>query len=101
MPKYIIEREIPGAGHLTGRQLEAILQVSNDAMANMWPQIQWEQSYLTKDKIYCVYTAPNKEMISDHARMIGMPANKINEVIEVMDASTHPSDHVHEEWYYE
>ncbi|MEO6546552.1 MAG: DUF4242 domain-containing protein [Ferruginibacter sp.] len=101
MPKYIIEREIPGAGHLTGSQLEAILQVSNDALTNMWPQVKWEQSYLTDDKIFCIYAAPNKEMIAEHARTIGMPANKISEVLEVLDASTHVSHRVHEAWYYE
>ena len=96
MPKYIIEREIPGAGHLTSSQLEAVLQVSNDALSRLGPQIQWEQSYLTDDKIYCIYTAPNKEMISAHARSIGIPANNISEVLEVIDASSHPSDRVHE-----
>ncbi|MEP7141454.1 MAG: DUF4242 domain-containing protein [Ferruginibacter sp.] len=102
MPKYIIEREIPGAGHLTGLQLEAIIQVSNDALARIGPQIQWEQSYLTDDKLYCIYTAPNKELIRTHARSIGIPANNISEIIEVIDAITHPADHhAHELWYYE
>ena len=101
MPKYIIEREIPGAGQLTGPQLEAILQVSNDELVKMGPQIHWEQSYLTNDKIYCIYTSPDKKMIRDHARALGIPANNINEIIEVMDSTTHPSDHVHELWYYE
>jgi hypothetical protein len=101
MPKYIIEREIPGAGHLTGSQLEAILQVSNDELTRMGPQIQWVQSYLTDDKIYCIYNAPDKEMIRVHARTIGIPANNICEVIEVIDANTHPSTHPHESWYYE
>ncbi|MEP7109320.1 MAG: DUF4242 domain-containing protein [Ferruginibacter sp.] len=101
MPKYIIEREIPGAGHLNDSQLEAILQVSNDALTRLGPQIKWEQSYLTDDKIYCIYTAPDKEMIRVHARSVGIPANNISEVLEVMDATSHPSDHVHESWYYE
>jgi Protein of unknown function (DUF4242) len=102
MPKYIIEREIPGAGHLTGSQLEAIIQVSNDALTRLGPQIQWEQSYLTDDKLYCIYTAPDKEVIRDHARSVGIPANRINEIIEVIDATTHPADHaLHELWYYE
>ncbi len=101
MPKYIIEREVPGAGHLTESQLEAILQVSSDALARMGPQIKWEQSYLTKDKFYCIYTAPNKEIISEHARTVGLPATNISEVIEMLDATTHTSDHVHESWYYE
>ena len=101
MPKYIIEREIPGAGHLTSSQLEAILQVSNDALARLGPQIQWEQSYLTEDKIYCIYNAPNKEIISTHTRSVGIPANTISEVLELIDPASHPSDHVHEAWYYE
>ena len=101
MPKYIIEREIPGAGHLTGAQLEAITQVTSNALTRIGPQIQWEQSYLTDNKLYCIYTAPNKELIRDHARSVGIPANNINEIIEVIDATKHPSDHVHELWYYE
>jgi len=101
MPKYIIEREIPGAGLLTDKQLEAITQVSSDVLAQIGPQISWEHSYLTDNKMYCIYTAPNKEMIRDHARKVGIPANNISEIIEVLDATTHPSDHVHESWYYE
>lgn len=101
MPKYIIEREVPGAGHLTESQLEAILQVSNNALVGMGPQIKWEQSYLTEDKFYCIYTAPNKEIIREHARTVGLPATNISEVIEMLDATTHTSDHVHESWYYE
>lgn len=95
-----MKREIPGAGHLNASQLEAILQVSNDALLSIGPQIQWEQSYLTDDKLYCIYNAPNKEMISDHASKVGIPANKISEVLEIMDATTHPADHVYESWYY-
>jgi len=101
MPKYLIEREIPGAGQLTSTQLEAILQVSNDELERMGPQILWEQSYLTDDKLYCIYTAPNKEMIRTHARAVGIPANNISEVIEVIDPALHPSNHQHELWYYE
>jgi len=101
MPKFIIEREIPGAGHLTGSQLEAILQVSNDELARMGPQIHWEQSFLTPDKIYCIYIAPDEDMIRKHARTVGIPANKISEVIEVLDVTTHPATHIHESWYYE
>ena len=101
MPKYIIEREIPGAGHLTGSQLEAILQVSNDELARMGPQIKWEQSYLTENKIYCIYISPDKETIRAHARRIGIPANNISEIIELLNSTTHPSSHVHQSWYYE
>lgn len=101
MPKYIIEREIPGAGHLSGSQLEAILHVSNNELSRMGPQIHWEQSYLTDDKIYCILTAPDKDMIRRHARAVGIPANNICEVIEVLDETTHPATHIHESWYYE
>ena len=100
MPKYIIEREIPGAGHLNDKQLEAILQISNDVLLEIGPEIQWDHSYLTDNKLYCIYSAPSKELISEHARKVGIPANNISEVIEVIDASTHPSSQVHEAWYY-
>ncbi len=101
MPKYIIEREIPGAGQLTDKQLEAIFQISNDVLDKLGPLVKWEHSYLTNDKLYCVYTAPNKDVIRDHARKVGIPANNISEILEVMDINSHPSDHVHESWYYE
>lgn len=101
MPKYIIEREIPGAGHLNDKQLEAILQASNEVLSQIGPQIKWDHSYLTDNKIYCIYSAPNKEMISEHARRVGIPANNIAEVIEVMDPSSHKTDQVHAAWYYE
>lgn len=101
MPKFIIEREIPGAGQLTEKQLEAILQNSNDILAQLGPQIQWQQSYLTENKLYCIYTAPDKDIIRLHARKVGIPANYISEVLEVMDAHSHQSNTLHEEWYYE
>ena len=101
MPKYIIEREIPGAGHLNTKQLEAILQASNETILKIGPEIQWQQSYLTDNKIYCIYTAPNKELISDHARKLGIPANNIAEIIEIMDPNTPLSGQPHEAWYYE
>lgn len=101
MPKYIIEREIPGAGNLTSAQLEAILQISNDELARMGPEIQWIQSYLTENKIYCIYNSPDKEMIMAHATAIGIPANNICEIIEVLDCTTHTPTHAHESWYYE
>ena len=101
MPKYIIEREIPGAGHLSKNQIAAITQVSGDVLTKLGPEIQWEHSYLTDNKIYCIYSAPNKEIISEHARQLGIPANHISEVLEVFDAKSHPTDRIHEEWYYE
>ena len=101
MPKYIIEREIPGAGHLSKNQIAAITQVSGEVLTKLGPEIQWEHSYLTDNKIYCIYSAPNKEIISEHARLLGIPANRISEVLEKFDSKTHPTDRVHEEWYYE
>ena len=101
MPKYIIEREIPGAGLLNENQLEAILQSANDVLTKIGPQIKWDHSYLTDNKIYCIYTAPNKEIISEHARTVGIPANNIAEVLEILDPASHRSDKVHEAWYYE
>ncbi len=101
MTKFIIEREIPGAGQFTKKQLEAVIQTSNDILGQIGPQIKWEHSYLTNNKIYCIYSATNKELIRDHARKVGIPANNISEIIEVIDMATYPSDQVHQEWYYE
>jgi hypothetical protein len=88
MPKYVIEREIPGAGALTPDQLQAISQTSCGVLQNLGPQIQWIQSYVTPDKIYCVYIAPNPEMIKEHARQGGFPANRISEVKTIIDPTT-------------
>ena len=88
MPKYVIEREIPGAGALTPDQLQAISQKSCGVLQNMGPQIQWVQSYVTPDKIYCVYIAPNAEMIKEHAKQGGFPANRISEVKTMIDPTT-------------
>jgi len=88
MPKYIIEREIPGAGKLTSEQLKGISQTSCGVLSNMGPQIQWLQSYVTGDKIYCVYIAPNEEMIREHAKQGGFPANAVNEVATIIDPTT-------------
>ncbi len=88
MPKYVIEREIPGAGNLTAEQLKGISQTSCGILSNMGPQIQWVQSYVTGDKIYCVYIAPNKEMVLEHAQKGGFPANAVNEVATVIDPTT-------------
>lgn len=88
MPKYIIEREIPGAGKLTAEQLKSISQTSCGVLSNLGPQIQWVQSYVTEDKIFCIYNAPNKEMILEHAKQGGFPANAVNEVATIIDPVT-------------
>ena len=88
MPKYVIEREIPGAGVLTPEQLQGISQTSCGVLREMGPEIQWHHSYVTGDKIYCVYTAPNEEMVREHAAKGGFPANAINEVACIIDPTT-------------
>ena len=88
MPKYVIEREVPGAGNLTAEELKAISQTSCGVLSNMGPQIQWVHSYVTGDKVYCVYNAPNEEMVREHARQGGFPANAVNEVKAIIDPVT-------------
>ena len=88
MPKYVIEREIPRAGDATSEDLQAISQKSCDILRELGPEIQWEQSYITGDKIYCVYTAPDEEIIREHAQRGGFPANSIAEVKNIIDPST-------------
>lgn len=88
MPKYLIEREIPGAGHLTPEQLQGVSQTSCGVLQKMGPQIQWVQSYVTGDKVYCVYISPNEEMIKEHAKQGGFPANKISEIKTMIDPTT-------------
>lgn len=88
MPKYVIEREIPGAGSLTADQLKGISQTSCGVLDKMGPQIQWVQSYVTTDKIYCVYNAPNEEMIYEHARQGGFPATSVSKVSTIIDPTT-------------
>jgi hypothetical protein len=88
MPKYVIEREIPGAGDLSGDQLQAISQKSCDILRAMGPEIQWVHSYVTGNKIYCIYIAPNEEIIRQHAARGGFPANRISEVKTVIDPTT-------------
>ena len=88
MPKYVIEREIPGAGELSQDQLKAISQASCGVLSNMGPQIQWVQSYVTDNKIYCVYIAPNEDMVREHARLGGFPANSVSEVGTIIDPTT-------------
>ncbi len=88
MPKYVIERNIPGAGKLSPEDLLSILQKSCSVLSKMGPQIQWVQSYVTDDKIYCVYIAPNDDMIRQHAEQGGFPANRISEIKSVIDPTT-------------
>ncbi len=88
MPKYVIEREIPGAGKLTAEQLKSISQTSCGVLNKLGPSIEWEHSYVTGDMIYCVYNAPNEEMVREHATQGGFPANKISEVMEIISPAT-------------
>jgi hypothetical protein len=88
MPRYVIEREIQGAGRLTPDELKDVSKTSCDVLRNMGPEIQWVQSYVTGDKIYCVYIAPDEEMIREHARQGGFPANAISQVSMVIDPTT-------------
>src|SRR5688572_26377532 len=88
MPKYVIEREIPEAGKLSAEQLQAISQKSCGVLENLGPKIQWIQSYVTDDKIYCVYIAPNEEMVREHAKQGGFPANRVSEIRQVIDPTT-------------
>jgi hypothetical protein len=88
MPKYVIERELPGAGALGAEELKAISQKSNQVIASLGPDITWLTSYVTDDKIYCVYTAPDTDIIMEHARCGGFPADRISKVREVIDPST-------------
>ena len=88
MPKYVVEREIPGAGKLSQDQLHAISQKSCGVLRNMGPQIQWVESFVTPDKIYCVYIAPDENAIREHARQGGFPADRISEVKTMIDPTT-------------
>ncbi len=88
MPKYVIERDIPGVGSLSKETLMGISQKSCGVLRNMGPQIQWLESYVTNDKIYCVYIAPNEEAVREHARQGGFPANRVSEVRTMIDPTT-------------
>ena len=88
MPKFLIERDIPGAGNLNAEQLKAISQTSCGALGKIGPQIQWVNSHVTANKIYCVYIAPNEEMIREHAKLGGFPANSINRISATIDPTT-------------
>lgn len=88
MPKYLIEREIPNAGKLSQEELHAISQKSCSVLNKLGPQIQWVESYVTQDRIFCVYIAPNEEMIREHARQGGFPANRIMQIKSLIDPTT-------------
>jgi hypothetical protein len=88
MPKYVIEREIPGAGNMSPQELQAVAQKSCSVLQNLGPQIQWLHSYVTGDKIYCVYIAPSEDMIRAHAQQGGFPANRISEIKAIIDPTT-------------
>jgi hypothetical protein len=88
MPKYVIEREIPGAGQLSPAQLQAISQKSCGVLSNLGPQIQWIESFVTDDKIYCIYRAPNEAIVREHASQGGFPANRVSEVKTIIDPTT-------------
>src|SRR5258708_249574 len=88
MPKYLIERDLPGAGKLTSEELQSISQKSNQVIADLGPDIRWLQSYVTDDKLYCIYVAPDEDIIFEHARCGGFPANPVAKVSRVIDPST-------------
>ncbi len=88
MPKYVIERELPGAGQLSAEELRAISAKSNQVLSDLGPEIRWLQSYVTDDKIYCVYVAPDEDIIFEHARCGGFPADKVAKIATVIDPTT-------------
>lgn len=88
MPKFVIERELPGAGKLSPRELQGISQKSCTVLEELGPKVQWLQSYVTDDKIYCVYIAPNAEAVREHAKRGGFPENQISEVRNMIDPTT-------------
>jgi hypothetical protein len=88
MPKFVIEREVPGAGKLSPEELRAMSQKSNKIIAELGPELRWLTSYVTEDKLYCVYAAPDEDLIQEHARCGGFPANLITKVSTVIDPST-------------
>lgn len=88
MPKFVIEREIPGAGDMTSEELQGISQKSCEVLRELGPQIQWVQSFVTDNKIYCVYVAPDADTIRKHAEQGGFPANSVNEVRTIIDPTT-------------
>jgi hypothetical protein len=88
MPKYVIERDVPGIGNATQQEVQTISQKSCSVLNKLGPTIQWLHSYVTADKIYCVYTAPNEKMVREHAEQGGFPANRVSEVKSIIDPTT-------------
>ena len=88
MPKFVIERDIPGAGSMSSQQLQSVAEKSCSVLRNLGPQIQWLHSYVTDDKIYCVYIAPSEELVREHARLGGFPANSVSRVKRMIDPTT-------------
>jgi hypothetical protein len=88
VPKFVIEREIPGAGNLSDAQLREVAQNSVAVLQGMGSQIQWLHSYITGDKVYCVYLAPDEETIREHARRVGLPANRVSAVRRLLDPTS-------------
>lgn len=88
MPKFVIEREVPGAGKMSATDLKGLSQKSCDVLREMGPRVQWQQSYVTDDKIYCVYIADSEQDVMEHARLGGFPANQISAVRAVIDPAT-------------
>ena len=88
LPKYVIERDVPGAGNLTDAQLRELSQKSVSVLKEMGPEIQWLHSYVTGDKVYCVYLAPDEAAIKEHAKRVGLPANRVSAVRRLLDASS-------------
>ena len=88
MPKYVIEREIPGAGAMSAAQLQGISQKSCGVLRHLGSEIQWQHSYVTGDKIYCVYIAPNEAMVREHARQGGFPADRVSQITTTIDPTT-------------
>ena len=88
MPKFVIERELPGAGKLTSQQLNAISQKSCSVLAGLGPKIQWLESFVTDDKVYCVYVAENEALVREHAKQGGFPANRVSQVRRIIDPTT-------------
>ncbi|HEX5380558.1 MAG TPA: DUF4242 domain-containing protein [Phenylobacterium sp.] len=88
MKKYVIEREIPGVEKLNRDELKGAAGASNDALSKLAPKVQWVQSFVTKDRTFCIYLAENEDVINEHARLSGFPANKITEVTGIIDPTT-------------
>ena len=88
MPKYVIERERPGAGKMTREQLREVAQKSNGVLQSLGPKLQWVETYVSDDKLYCVYNAPSPNLIEEHAKCGGFPANRISQVRAIMDPTT-------------